>query len=65
MAIDRNLEVIIADYGALLAYRSDLPVDMRHMVDSNDKWCFTVDIEDLDEVDFNRLRLLCREHGLN
>jgi hypothetical protein len=47
------------------AYRSDHPVDMRHMVIDDGKWVITEDAEDLCVEDVQRLKLLCGEYGWN
>ncbi len=38
MAIDMNLEIVVDNEGKLLAYRYDLPDDMRWMVINSDRW---------------------------
>ena len=65
VAIERNLEVLVIDFGAVVAHRSDLPDDMRHMVKNASKWCPTEDIDMLSKKDRCRLELLMMECRLN
>ena len=68
MAIDMNLEIIIDNEGKLLAYRYDLPDDMRWMVINSDRWQIidkdNLSLEVLDEVKSVIIRIK-RELHLN
>lgn len=62
---EKNLEVIVSNTGIVLAYRSDLPDDMKNMVYDDGSWRFTDEVEDLNEYDRSRLQVICRNYTLN
>lgn len=58
MLFEKYLEVIVTDFGAVVAYRSDLPKEMRHMVKNASNWRTTEDVDMISEADRCRLALL-------
>jgi hypothetical protein len=62
---EKNLEVIVSHSGNVLAYRSNLPEDMKNMVYNDGVWRFTDAFEELNEYDRSRLQVVCRDYTLN